>query len=64
MENENKNAEDVLREIKNTIDNFDKSLTFEEIVLHGHLQRFISANDYLYLISQITSLLDSVLDEE
>lgn len=64
MGNENKNAVDVLGKIKTTIDNFDKSLTFEEIVLHGRLQRFISTNDYLYLISQITSLLDSVLEKE
>ena len=48
-------AEQKIQAIKNVVDNFDNSLTFERVVINGRLCTFINANDYLYLKTQINS---------
>ena len=50
-------AEQRLQAIKNVMDNFDNSLTFERVVINGRLCTFINANDYLYLKTQINSFM-------
>ena len=63
MEIVEKEPIEIIAEIKNIIDNFDRSLTFEEIILHGRLQRFVRANEYLYLKTQISALVNAKLSE-
>lgn len=46
-----------LKDIETTFNNFDKNITFHELLENGKMQSFILWKDYLFLRSEIVAII-------